>query len=215
MSLAVAVFVLVSAVHLTSQLAAHGGLLAGATQVMLMPALLAVLVTASKPPRSPLVRGVMVALVFSWLGDTVPRFLSGQASFLAMVACFLCAQIAYVIALRPTWRCSVLARPLLVLPYVGVWLLVVGMCAPRSGILLGPIAVYGTALALMAVLATGLGRIGGIGGAIFLVSDSLIALHTFAGITLPAHDFWVMLTYLVGQALIVGAVCRADGDTHG
>jgi hypothetical protein len=64
----------------------------------------------------------------------------------------------------------------------------------------------------MAVLATGLGWVAGIGGALFFLSDSFIALRAFADVTLPAHGFWVMLTYILGQTLLVLAVVRvADG----
>jgi hypothetical protein len=53
-------------------------------------------------------------------------------------------------------------------------------------------------------------RLTGIGGAVFLVSDALIALHEFAGLDLPRQGFWVMLTYIVGQALIVAGVVDRD-----
>jgi uncharacterized membrane protein YhhN len=63
----------------------------------------------------------------------------------------------------------------------------------------------------MAALSTGVSRLAGIGGAVFLVSDALIALHEFAGLDLPRHGFWVMLTYVVGQALIVAGVLDQEG----
>ena len=40
------------------------------------------------------------------------------------------------------------------------------------------------------------------GGALFLVSDSLLALEKFAGIQLPAHEGLVMATYTSAQALL-------------
>ena len=49
----------------------------------------------------------------------------------------------------------------------------------------------------------GLGVRGGIGGAVFVVSDSLIALNTFDVLTLPAHEVWVMATYVAAQVLLV------------
>ena len=50
----------------------------------------------------------------------------------------------------------------------------------------------------------------------FLVSDALIALRAFADVELPAHSFWVMLTYVFGQALLVAAVrdTTADGTRN-
>jgi hypothetical protein len=43
---------------------------------------------------------------------------------------------------------------------------------------------------------------GGAGGALFLLSDSLLALEKFAGIQLPAHEGLVMATYTSAQALL-------------
>jgi len=40
------------------------------------------------------------------------------------------------------------------------------------------------------------------GGALFLVSDSLLALEKFAGLQLPAHEGLVMATYTSAQALL-------------
>jgi len=40
------------------------------------------------------------------------------------------------------------------------------------------------------------------GGALFMVSDSLIALDRFGGLHLPLHEGWVMATYTTAQALL-------------
>ena len=69
-----------------------------------------------------------------------------------------------------------------------------------------PVVVYGLALTTMAVLSTGVSTLAGVGGAVFMASDALIALGEFTGIDLPQQDFWVMLTYVAGQTLIVLAV---------
>jgi hypothetical protein len=58
----------------------------------------------------------------------------------------------------------------------------------------------------MAILSTGLGRLAGIGGLVFMLSDALIAIGAFTDLELVAHGVWVMLTYVVGQTLIVLAV---------
>ena len=48
------------------------------------------------------------------------------------------------------------------------------------------------------------------GGALFLVSDGLIALDAFVeGFGLPAQGFRAMATYLAAQALIVAGVLAA------
>ncbi|WP_280459670.1 lysoplasmalogenase [Nocardia carnea] len=197
-------------VHLIAQIAAPEGFVSDITQVLLMPLLAAALFTASSRPRSRLVRLVLIALFFSWLGDTVPRFVSGDGGFLALVGCFLVAQLFYVAAFWPYHRRSLLVRPAAVAVYAVALVILVALCREQAGALLVPVIVYGVALVTMAVLATGLGRTAGVGGAIFLVSDSLIALRAFTDMELPAHGFWVMLTYVVGQVLLVIAVVAVD-----
>nr|WP_077138333.1 lysoplasmalogenase family protein [Flaviflexus massiliensis] len=58
----------------------------------------------------------------------------------------------------------------------------------------------------MAILATGLGAYATVGAIIFPVSDALIALRAFADFTLPVHGFIVMLTYVLGQSLLIYAI---------
>lgn len=196
----------VSLIHLTAQLIAPDGALANLTQIFLMPALAVVLLVATYRPRSKLLRWVLLALGCSWLGDMFPRFMSGDRAFLMMVGCFLLAQLCYLQALSPYWRRSVLGRPRWTIPYALGFGWLVFTCAPHAGSLLIPVVIYGLALTLMALLATGLGALAGTGGAIFFISDALIALRSFAGIEVPAHSFWIMLSYVVGQGLIVAAV---------
>ena len=200
----------VAGVHLIAQIAVPEGVVSDITQVFLMPLLAAALFSATSRPRSRLVRLVLVALFFSWLGDTVPRFVSGDGGFLALVGCFLVAQLFYAAAFWPYHRQSLLVRPAAVAVYAVALVILVALCREQAGALLVPVIVSGLALATMAVLATGLGRTAGVGGAIFLISDSLIALRAFTDMELPAHGFWVMLTYVVGQVLLVIAVVAVD-----
>jgi uncharacterized membrane protein YhhN len=200
-------FTVVAVVHLAAQLAEVSAV-AAATQWLLMP-LLALALRLSTGGERP----VLLALGFSWLGDTVPAFLSGDARFLTMVALFLCAQVAYIVAFRPDWRRSVLRGPA-VSVYVAAFAALLVACAPGAGGLLVPVVCYGVCLALMAVLATGVHPLTGLGGAVFLVSDGLIALDAFAGwYAPPVPAFWVMLTYTAGQALIVAGVVRRARTT--
>ncbi|WP_102508447.1 lysoplasmalogenase family protein [Sanguibacter massiliensis] len=67
-----------------------------------------------RPPR--LVELTLVALVFSWLGDSVPRLLDGDAAFLTMVSFFLVAQVVYIAAFWPARRRSAAVRACWSLP---------------------------------------------------------------------------------------------------
>lgn len=202
----------VGAAHLAAQLL---GLTtaAGATQVLLMPVLAAGLWASTSPPRPRMIRVVLAALGLSWLGDAIPRFVDGEAGFLGMLGSFLIAQMIYAIAFWPLRHRSVLRRPVAVLPYVAVAGAIIAATAPAADALVPALVVYAAAIAVMAVLSTGLGRLGGMGGALFVLSDALIALNTFAVLTLPAHGVWVMSTYITAQALLVAAVHREAAVT--
>jgi uncharacterized membrane protein YhhN len=213
---ALALFIGLAVVHLVAQLAG-ASTPANRSQWLLMPALALVVVVWTARPRTRRVRLVIVALGLSWLGDTAPDLVPDDASFLVMVGFFLLAQVCYITAFLPgARRSAILRRPVLVLPYALVFVVLVVLCAPGAGSVLGPVIIYGICLTTMAVLATGLGLVGGVGGAIFLVSDSLIALGAFAhGFHLPVAGFWVMSTYLVGQGLLAVAVLGEDRDRRG
>lgn len=203
----VAVFVVLVLVQLSAEWTGAQDV-ARVAQWLLMPTLAAVVASATRWPRGHLVTWVLVALGFSWLGDLVPSLVGDDAAFLVMVGFFLLAQVAYVVAFAPHVRRSVVyRRPLLLLPYAAVLVGLVAACAPGADSLLVPVAIYGGVLAAMAVLATGLGRLATVGGAIFLLSDSLIALDAFVpSWDLAEQGFWVMLTYVVGQGLLASAV---------
>jgi uncharacterized membrane protein YhhN len=205
MQFALLAFGLAALVHLGAQVFQPGGPTADLTQALLMPLLAMSLVTRARLDR-PLVRLTLAALFFSWLGDTVPRALTGDASFMAMVGCFLLAQITYAIAFWPHRRDSVVARPALLAPYVVAGLGLVWWCADGAGSLLVPVIAYAAALVAMAALATGLGRSGTFGGLLFLLSDAMIAVRAFTDVDLPGQAFWVMLTYIAAQVLLVDAV---------
>lgn len=197
----------VTGVHLIAQLV-DADRTSDLTQVLLMPLVAAVLVIGTTAPRGRLATWVLVALFFSWLGDTAPRFAEGDVAFLLMVGFFLVAQVFYIVAFWPFRGHSILRRPIWLVPYAVALVVLIVWCREGAGTMLVPVVVYGLALTTMAVLATGLGRLAGVGGAIFMLSDSLIALGAFTDLELPAGGFWVMLTYVVGQLLLVLAVIR-------
>src|SRR5690625_334731 len=153
MRIAFGILAVVALVHLTGQLAGPT-LLAHSTQVLLMPALAGVLLAGTTAPRGRLVHLVLVALLFSWLGDSVPRFTTGDTSFLLMVGFFLIAQLVYVVALWPYRHASLLRRPAALVPYGAFGILIVVLCAPQAGALLPAVAVYAAVIVAMAVLAT-------------------------------------------------------------
>ncbi|MDN5821663.1 MAG: lysoplasmalogenase [Brachybacterium sp.] len=209
MRAALTVLAVIGAVHLSAQLIGCA-VVADITQVLLMPLLASALWAGTGPPRGRLVRLTFLGLGCSWLGDTIPRFLDGDPGFLGMLGSFWGAQLFYSIAFWPRRHRSLLVRPLAALPYLLVAVTVVALSAPGARVLLPAVMVYAAVLCVMALLATGMGTLGGIGGAVFVVSDSLIALDAFGALSLPAHSVWVMATYLAAQVMLVLAVREQD-----
>lgn len=185
----------------------------GLTQVLLkgllMPALLWwVVAVCAHPPRA-----LVVGLLLATVGDVGLEF---EATFMLGMAGFLGMQIAFIAgfvqlgALR-SWRA--------VAPAVGYLLVWVGanlLLGPQLGDLRIPVLGYSLALCAMAALGASLGGRIGVGGLLFLVSDTLIAAG-MAGLDVPGRGAVVMVTYLTSQYLIasgwVARLHQADGST--
>ncbi|WP_110182472.1 lysoplasmalogenase [Nocardioides solisilvae] len=204
-------FAAVSAVHLVAQ-AVGQEQLADVTKTLLVPALAVVLLVglgrAGRPAWAPL---ALLALLFSWLGDVA--LLGSGGWFLVGVGLFGVAQVAYALTFRRAGDASRTAgRPALAAPYVVWWagLLLFFLVDRGADLFVAAVAGYGVALASMAWLDHRVGRGAATGAALFVLSDSLIGLGG-AGLELPAHGFWVMLTYLAAQWLIVRGLLLAAG----
>ncbi|MEW2526989.1 lysoplasmalogenase [Streptomyces sp. NPDC047071] len=168
---------------------------------LLMPTL-ALYVVFSGGPRL-----LVAALAFGWGGDTLlladadPAFLAGMASFAAGHVCYLALF---------RWRGTAHPRPRgagLVLAYgaaLGVTVALLWPDLPPD--MRVPVAGYSLLLTAMAGGATTLGLTAAAGGALFLLSDTLIATDVADWPQAPRPDFWIMLTYLAAQALLARSV---------
>ena len=200
-------FAVVAIVDLVAEFAGWS-LVSRGCRLLLMPLLVWLCWTASVR-RTRLLILVMIALGFSWLGDFA------GVTILLKIGFFLVAQVVYIVAFRPYWRHSLLTRPGLLTVYCIALAAVIGVAAVAAGPLLVPVAVYGASLALMAVLATGVSRLTGIGGALFLLSDIVLAVELFiAPGAIPHGAFANMVIYLPAQLLIaLGTVQAVSAGT--
>jgi uncharacterized membrane protein YhhN len=179
--------------------------------VLAMPALAGVLL-ASRPQRTRMIWLVLVSLFFSWLGDWVGDII--QPHVLIKIFFFLLAHLCYIAAFWPFWRHSVLRRPLYLAGYVVVIGVLLAWVAPHSGRLAPALVAYGITLAVMAILATGVHRLTGIGAAIFVASDLSIAVFTFVfPDQFSADGFVIISSYLLAQLLIIIGVIAASPAT--
>ena len=173
------------------------------TKPLLMPALAIGLIWAAPERRSPAVLLGVIALLFSWVGDVTLRW------FVVGLVFFLLAHIAYLVLFvtrlaerRMQWWAAAYA----------VWLVVLlTILGASTGSLLIPVIAYGTVLCVMAAFASRCNRWVAWGGALFVASDSILAINKFlpdAGI--PLADFLIMVTYLAAQTLIVWGILRYE-----
>lgn len=87
-------------------------------------------------------------------------------------------------------------RPVLAAPYVAAFGALNAYLWKRTGKDRIPVIVYSAALLAMSLTALDSGwPATAVGGALFLVSDALLALEKFGGLHVPAHEGLVMATY--------------------
>lgn len=176
------------------------------TQVLLMPALAVVLLVLPADDRGPAWPWALGALAGSWVGDSLPRIMPEDWQFLSMVGGFAVAQVLWIIAFTRVDRGRPPAAWTLLLVVVAIALLAVTV--PHAGILAPAVVVYGLLLLAVAYLAAGHGLVGGLGGALFILSDGLIALGAFRPemVDWAGRDLVVMATYVAAQALFVTVI---------
>ena len=180
---------------------------------LLMP-LLAAHTAARGGPRL-----LVAALLCGWGGDVLllsdadPAFLVGMASFAAGHVCYLTLFWGAVRQGAVPGGAAARAR--------GAWLgagyalaLTATVVLLWPGLPAGlriPVAGYSLLLTAMAYGATRLGPVAAAGGALFMVSDTLIATGVADWPQLPRPDFWIMATYAAAQFLLAGGVLRTLG----
>ncbi|MEV2254973.1 lysoplasmalogenase [Streptomyces sp. NPDC050147] len=170
---------------------------------LLMPLLAAYVVTVNGP------RLLTAALLFGWGGDTLllfdtdPAFLAGMGSFAAGHVCYLVLFKRHgTPRARGAW---------LVAAYAAALIVTVALLWPDlPPDMRGPVAGYSLLLTAMALAATSLGLTAAAGGALFLLSDTLIATGVAEWPQAPRSDFWIMLTYIAAQFLLVRGVLAAQ-----
>ncbi|MEU1226041.1 lysoplasmalogenase [Streptomyces sp. NPDC005828] len=192
-----AAFGLAAAVDLLS-------LLAGAdlghqvAKPLLMPLLAAYAVSRGAP------RLLTAALLLGWGGDV---FLLSDAdwAFLVGMGSFAAGHVCYLV-LFGRRRTSPALGALYAAALAGTLTL---LWPDLPADLRIPVAGYSLLLAAMAYRSSALGLAAGLGGALFLLSDTLIATGIAEWPQLPAPDFWVMLTYIAAQYLLTAGALRA------
>lgn len=194
-------YAVVSALHVVLLALDHD--LAGPTKLLLMPLLAVPVLVAARRIHSPVtVALLLIALLFSWLGDGAGALFPAAPELPLMLAFFGLAHIAYIVLFarhlarrRLPWWTAI---------YAAWWLAMILVLGPHTGPLLIGVALYGLLLAGTAAFAARCHPLVATGGAFFLASDTILAFRLFLPDALPAWSSpAVMLTYTLGQGLIV------------
>ncbi|SPE49076.1 YhhN-like protein [Streptomyces netropsis] len=201
-------FAAVAVVHLCA-LAAGVPAVAQVTKPVLMP-LLAARVLALGGPRL-----LVAALLFGCGGDTLLQ-VGGDTVFLLGMGSFAAGHVCYLVLFARHGAAGEVRAYALAGAYGVAWLGVVLVLWPdlEAGLRL-PVACYSLLLTAMACGATRAGVRTGAGGALFLLSDTLIAGGIAEWPQAPAPQFWIMLTYLAAQYLLTEGLSRPKSPRPG
>lgn len=164
-------------------------------------------------------RALRLGLLLSLLGDIA--LLWPQQGFLPGLIAFLLAHVAYIVAFTRNHR--FLAQPTALTSYAllaGAILALLWPSIPQG--LRVPVACYVLALtamsaqtAVVGLAATGderqRGRLLMLGGALFMMSDALLATNKFA-LPLPVANLWILGTYWAAQWCIASWLKPAPTD---
>ena len=181
---------------------------------MIIPALMFYYITASKSKN----KWYIIALVFSFLGDVL--LLDKSNLFLFGIGAFLMTQLLYVYIFSKglstsSWRKKIMAF----LPFLIFFFALIGVLKPGLNEFFIPVVIYGVAISVFGAISllkylvkkdgTSLCLISG--ALLFILSDSLIALHKFHE-PRSVYPVAIMLTYILAQYLIATFMLKSEKE---
>jgi len=204
------IFLMVAAIELLSRIFGWDSI--GDVQISVKPLLmpsLAAYFFFSVSQKSKLAFLVIIALLFSWIGDVMLMFVELKSIYfiLGLVA-FLLAHITYILIFN---KSSQDFKPKIFTYSTGFLLALYGILLillmwPGLGDLMIPVIIYTAIIMTMGITALFRKARGAslvlVGAMLFIASDSLLALNKFYQ-AFAAAGFWVMLTYILAQYFIV------------
>lgn len=167
------------------------------------------------PVKTTQTRLFQAALFFALAGDFLLLFTETNSVFFQMgIGAFLVTQVLYAVVfskdLPPNRRTFIRRNLWITLIFLAYQVVLIGLIFDRLGELFIPVIVYSSAILIMVLSA--INRFGHVssssfkwvaaGAILFMISDSLLAIQKFY-LAFPLASFWVMLTYISAQYLIV------------
>lgn len=185
------------------------------TKVLLLFTLMIYFYCYTIKVRSTFTNLILLALVFSWVGDILLLFQEKDPGFfLSGLLSFLAAHIFYIIAFTRVGdsdRKSLLARkPVLALPFIAYGVFIFFLIRKGLGSMMIPVIVYECIILLMGISA--LNRYKRVstesfqmvfsGAILFMISDTLLAINKFRE-PFAFSSLVIMFTYITAQYFIV------------
>jgi uncharacterized membrane protein YhhN len=185
---------------------------------LIIPSLLVFYLTSKSKPTHAEDKYIIIALLFSWLGDAFLQCKNGgDLFFLLGLISFLFTHIFYTIVFFGTSGESIFlkSKRLLILIIILYGSLTIYTLLPGLGTMQIPVTIYGIVITGMVIAA--LSRFGKVndtsylmvflGALLFLISDSLIAFNKFKQ-AFPYSEILIMGTYLAGQFMIILGIIK-------
>ncbi|MDC3191868.1 lysoplasmalogenase [Pseudoalteromonas elyakovii] len=151
---------------------------------------------------------LLFALSFSALGDVLLALDTGKL-FIGGLAAFFVSHAFYIITMLPikNWRLDV------VLLYLFLAIIVFCLFYPNLNDMLVPVLFYMLVLTIMASLTWMTDKSNGflvLGGAVFVISDSILGLNRFY-LEIAHADIAIMCSYYLAQFCLVTGFLQATG----
>lgn len=205
---ALVAFVVCSLAHLIA-LAAEITWLEWSTKALLMPTL-AAWVWLNNGSRL-----IVAALLLSAGGDIALQF-DSESVFILGMAFFAAAHVCFVgFFVRAGAVAAIRRRWFIAAGYGVVWAILVAALWPGLGDLRYPVAGYSLLLTANAIVSAGYRVRTGLGGALFLISDALIAFGLADLPRPPLPGMWVMATYIAAQYLLASGATLPQRSMSG
>ena len=172
--------------------------------------------------RFPTRNNLLTALLFSWIGDVILLFTDiAEIYFILGLVAFLIAHIAYCSLFNKQNTVAIQVNKILLgIGSIIIAFYLIGMVCvllPNLGDLKIPVIVYASVISIMLLFAFNGYLIWKkraalcifLGATVFVLSDSILAVNKFHTI-IERSSFFIMLTYLVAQYLIVIGVLKLN-----
>ena len=159
-----------------------------------------------------------LALLFSLLGDIY--LLDKTNMFLFGLGCFLCAQLLFIyIIWRDLPTTSWSQRIFAMLPFAVYLILLMSLLSPDLGGFIAPVWLYGVVISIFGAISllnhlvrkSPYSRILLMGAILFILSDSMIAIHKFY-FSIDYYPVAIMLTYVLAQYFIFHYMLAVDNQ---